>query len=225
MVTDDKSLTYLASYLNKQVLKKYKLKYLIFTKAYDDNDLINKIEYLLKTYNKPFIIKPSGGSGGAGVMHISSSVISEDIKQILEESKKEFFTKFTKDRNPYPYTIQEMADFSLINWKGAKHTFDIRIYLAQKDNLIIPIGGLARIARGVYSGGVHKEEFVVNLSGYDGQIEVERGVGFSHETSRILNLKSKDFINMFCIGCVLFKGIVERYYEIVNFSEWDKIFK
>ena len=225
MVTDDKSLTYLASYINKEILKKYKLKYLIFSKAYNDKDLINKIEYLLRKYKKSFIIKPRGGSGGAGVMHIPYSSTLEYIKGILEESKEEFFTKFTKDRNPYPYTIQEMADFSLINWKGAKHTFDIRIYLAQKENLIIPIGGLARIARGIYSGGAHKEEFVVNLSGFDGQIEVERGVGFSFETSRILNLKSKDFVNMFCIGCALFKGIVENYYEIVNFSEWDKIFK
>ena len=65
-----------------------------------------------------------------------------------------------KNRNPYPYTIQEMADFSLIDWRGGKHTFDLRIYMAQKAGKIIPIGGLARIARGEYRGTLNKEEFV-----------------------------------------------------------------
>ena len=38
-ITDDKSLTYVASYLNKNVLKKYNLKYLIFNKAHDEQNL------------------------------------------------------------------------------------------------------------------------------------------------------------------------------------------
>jgi len=223
LITDDKSLTYLASYYYKKELAKYNLKYLLFTKAYNEEDLINKIKFLLREYKQSFIIKPSGGSGGAGVMPISEFEAPSNIRKIIKESKEEFFAKFMKTRNPFPYTIQEKADFSLIDWKGGKHTFDLRIYLAQNKKKVIPIGGLVRISRDNFINGLNKQEFVVNLSGYNGQIEVERGIGFSRKSCEILNLTSEDFINMFCIGCVLFKGMVQNYKKIVKFSNWDKI--
>lgn len=225
-ITDDKALTYLASFFAKEVLEKYGLKYLLFTQARDDEDLINKIKYLLEKYRRPFIIKPNGGSGGAGVIPLSPELIKsrEDaIKNLIKQSKEEFFKKFMRNRNPFPYTIQEMADFSLINWKNSKHTFDLRIYLAQKNDEIIPIGGLARIARGIYEGSLNKQEFVVNLSGYEGQIEVERGRGISRENGKLLNLNRDDFVNIFSIGCVLFVNIIKNYKKIMNFSNWDKI--
>ncbi len=224
-VTDDKSLTYLASYFSKEMLMKYNLKYLLFTKAYSEKELVEKLKYLLNKYQRPFIIKPSGGSGGAGVIPVSKSEDPLNIKKIIEESKKEFYAKFMDNRDPYPYTIQEMADFSLINWREGNHTFDLRIYLSQREGKVIPVGGLARIARNEYSGrgSQNKQEFVVNLSGYNGQIEVERGIGFSEKNCQLLNLTKDDFVNMFCIGCVLFTSIVENYEKIINFSDWDKI--
>jgi hypothetical protein len=222
-ITDDKSLTYLASFLSKDILKKYNLKYLLFTKAFNEKDLIEKLNYLIKKYKRSFIIKPSGGSGGAGVIPVSKSEKSTNIKKIIRESKREFFAKFMKDRNPYPYTIQEKADFSLISWRGGTHTFDLRIYLAQNNEKVIPIGGLARIARGNFTVGLDKQEFVVNLSGYDGQIEVERGIGFSEANCKLLNLSEEDFVNMFSIGSVIFANIVKNHNKIMNFSEWDKI--
>ncbi|MFW9895833.1 MAG: hypothetical protein ACFFD7_08515 [Candidatus Thorarchaeota archaeon] len=222
-ITDDKSLTYLASSLCKKILEEYRLKYLLFTKAFDELDLIQKLKYLIKTYNKSFIIKPSGGSGGAGVIPVSKDENPNNFSRIINASKNEFFTKFMKNRDPFPYTIQEKANFSLIDWKGGAHTFDLRIYLAQNNGLVIPIGGLARIARGNFTLGRDKQEFVVNLSGYNGQIEVERGVGFSKRNCKLLNLSEKDFVNMFCIGCVLFTNIVKNYSKIMNFSKWDKI--
>lgn len=221
-VTDDKSLTYLASFFCKDILEKYNLRYLLFTKAFDEKDLINKLKYLIKRYKKSFIIKPSGGSGGAGVFPVSEDEKPANIEKIIRESKKEFFAKFMKDRNPYPYTIQEKANFSLINWRGGTHTFDLRIYLAQNKERVIPIGGLARISRGNYTVGLDKQEFVVNLSGYDGQIEVERGIGFSESNCKLLNLSEEDFVNMFSIGCVIFSNIVKNHKKIINFSEWDK---
>ncbi|MHA2399872.1 MAG: hypothetical protein ACXADU_13420 [Promethearchaeota archaeon] len=224
-VTDDKSLTYLASFYCKELLQKYKLKYLTFTKAFNEKDLIKKLNFLTTKYDKSFIIKPNGGSGGAGVMPVSKDNIKADVKAIIEESKNEFFAKFMKTRDPFPYTIQEKANFSLIDWKEGKHTFDLRIYLAQYKGLVIPIGGLGRIARGNYIKGLDKQEFVVNLSGYDGQVEVERGIGFSKETCKLLNLEEEDFINMFCIGSILFANIVKDYNKIVNFSNWDKNFR
>ncbi|MFW9875630.1 MAG: hypothetical protein ACFFG0_21210 [Candidatus Thorarchaeota archaeon] len=223
-VTDDKSLTYLASFLSKDILRKYNLGYLLFTKAFNEKDLIDKLSYLLKNYNKSFIIKPSGGSGGAGVIPVSKHEKLSNLKDIIELSKNEFFAKFMKNRNPYPYTIQEKANFSLIDWGGGKHTFDLRFYLAQNKGMVIPIGGLGRIARGRFTDGVEKEEFVVNLSGYDGQIEVERGIAFSNKTGALLNLKEEDFVNMFCIGCAIFANIVRNYSQIVCFSKWETIF-
>jgi hypothetical protein len=222
-VTDDKSLTYLASFLSKDILKKYNLRYLLFSKAFDEKDLIKKLKYLIKRYKKSFIIKPNGGSGGAGVIPVSKDENPTNFQKIIRESKEEFFAKFMNDRNPYPYTIQEKANFSLINWRGGTHTFDLRIYLAQNKKRVIPIGGLARIARGNFTVGLDKQEFVVNLSGYDGQIEVERGVGFSKSNCKLLNLSEEDFVNMFSIGCVVFANIVKNHKKIINFSEWDKV--
>ena len=222
-ITDDKSLTYLASFFCKDILKKYNLRYLVFTKAYTEKELSDKLKYLIKKYQKPFIIKPSGGSGGAGVMPVSKDEDHNGIQNIIFESKKEFFAKFKKNREPYPYTIQEMADFTIIKWKEGHHTFDIRLYLAQRDGIVIPIGGLARIARGEYHGTLDKQEFVVNLSGFNGQIEVERGLGFSKRNSEILNLSLDDFVNMSYIGCTLFTYISNNYHKIMNFTNWDKI--
>lgn len=222
-ITDDKSLTYLTSFFAKDLLEKFKLKYLFFTKAFNEKELINKIKNIINIYKKPFIIKPNGGSGGAGVIPISPEQDMSKINDLIEISKTEFFNKFSKNRDPYPYTIQEMAKFSLINWKGGKHTFDIRIYLSQINGQIIPIGGLARIARGNYTGSLNKEEFVVNLSGFDGQIEVFRGKGISEGNSKLLNLEIEDFVNMFCIGSILFVNMVKNYKKIVEFSNWDQI--
>ena len=223
-ITDDKSLTYLASYYAKDILEKYNLKYLLFTKAYDEKDLIEKIKYVLLTYKRPFIIKPNGGSGGAGVIPIGPDEDPNNIQNLIEQSKKEFFKKFMKNRDPYPYTIQEMAQFSLIDWMGGKHTFDIRIYMSQQeDGVITPIGGLARIARGHYHGTLDKQEFVVNLSGFDGQIEVFRGRGISTENAELLNLTFDDLANVFSIGCALFVSMTKNYQKIMDFKDWDKI--
>ncbi|MFX1277466.1 MAG: hypothetical protein ACFFAT_20805, partial [Promethearchaeota archaeon] len=88
---------------------------------------------------------------------------------------------------------------------------------------ITPIGGLARIARGNYHGTLDKQEFVVNLSGFDGQIEVFRGRGMSSDNADLLNLTLDDFVNIFSIGCALFASITKNYMKLINFNEWDKI--
>ena len=223
LITDDKSLTYLAEYFAKEELEEFRVKYLVFGKAMDKNDLLDKMEYVVKNYNKNFIIKPSGGSGGAGIFPIKYNEDPSNFEAIIEDSKNEFYGKFLKNRTPYPYTIMEMANFSLIDWRNGKHTFDLRIYLSQRDGKIIPIGGLTRIARNSYSGTLDKQEFVVNLSGYDGNVEVERGLGISPKMRDLLNLSDEDFIDMFCIGCVLFSTMIKDYDKIINFSDWSKL--
>ena len=69
-----------------------------------------------------------GGSGGAGVIPIGPDTDLDHLKDLIEESKQEFFAKFMKNRDPYPYTIQEIAEFSVITtpWaenENQKHTF------------------------------------------------------------------------------------------------------
>lgn len=226
IITDDKSLTYLAQYLNNKNLERFNIINFLFSKAFNETELVEKIKSAVRQYKKPFIIKPYGGSGGAGVMSIFPDEINKNpsrIETIIKNSKEEFFAKFMKNRNPFPYTIQEMADFSLIDWRGGKHTFDIRIYLSQINGKIIPIGGLARIARGNYINGLNKEEFVVNLSGFDGKIEVDRGIGLSKKAAELLELDTNHFVDMFCSSCIIFKSIIENYKKIMDFTDWEKI--
>ncbi|MBY9017327.1 MAG: hypothetical protein KGD66_00705, partial [Candidatus Lokiarchaeota archaeon] len=188
-------------------------------------ELLQTLLILINKEQKSFIIKPSGGSGGAGVLIVSQSQNKKGIRSIIKTSQKEFFDKFGDHRNPFPYTIQELADFCLINWKGGKHAYDLRIYVAQIRGIIQPIGGLARISRGSYIKGENKQEFVVNLSGFNGQIEVTRGLGFSEPNASILNLQREDFVDLFCISCIIFKNIVTNYEKIISFSNWEKIIK
>ncbi|MBY9002789.1 MAG: hypothetical protein KGD73_02350 [Candidatus Lokiarchaeota archaeon] len=224
-ITDDKSLTYLASFFTKNLLSKFNLKHLMFTKCFSEGDLIQKLLFLIKKEQKSFIIKPNGGSGGSGVLVVSKSQNKKNIIRIINESQEEFYDKFGDQRNPFPYTIQELADFCLINWRGEKHTYDLRIYVAQISGIIQPIGGLARISRGSYINGEKKQEFVVNLSGFNGQIEVTRGLGFSKPNANILNLQQKDFVDLFCISCIIFRNIINNYEKIITFSNWEKIIK
>jgi len=224
-ITDDKSLTYLASFFSQEVLSEFNLKHLMFTKCFSEKELLRKLLILINEEQKSFIIKPSGGSGGAGVLVVSQSQNKKGIRRIIKNSQKEFYDKFGDQRNPFPYTIQELADFCLINWRGGKHTYDLRIYVAQIRGIIQPIGGLARISRGSYIKGEKKQEFVVNLSGFDGQIEVTRGLGFSKSNASILNLQREDFVDLFCISCIIFRNIVNNYEKIISFSNWEKIIK
>jgi len=226
LTTDDKALSYLAKHYVNDILEQYNIAKFLFTRAFNEKDLIDKIQLAIQQYNRPFVIKPHAGSGGAGVMPIFPDKIKQNtskIKRIISQSNKEFFAKFMKNRDPYPYTLQEMADFSLIDWNGGKRAYDLRIYLSQIGRKIIPIGGLARIARGAYVSGIKKEEFVVNLSGYDGKIEVERGLGLSEKASEMLNLEIDHFVDIFCNSCIIFKSIVENYKKIINFSKWNQI--
>ena len=63
----------------------------------------------------------------------------------------------------------------------------------------------------------------VNLSGFDGVIEVERGQGVSKKNSKLLNLSIDDFVNIFCIGCVMFVSMAKNFQKIIKFSDWGQI--
>ena len=95
-----------------------------------------------------------------------------------------------------------MDNFDLIDWKSNKRTFDVRVYIIQKDGMFIPVGGEGRVAKADYTGGLNKEEFVVNLTGYQG-VDIERGIAFSEAGLKALDISKDDLVDMFCASCTL----------------------
>ncbi|TFF86553.1 MAG: hypothetical protein EU551_01205 [Promethearchaeota archaeon] len=221
-ITDDKSSSYLAMHFGRDMLKKYRIRHLKFGKAFNQVEMEKYLKKIITEFNKNYIIKPCGGSGGAGIQPITSETTVNDINEILKKSRKEFHKKFDIKRTCYPYTIQEMADFSLINYKNSKRTFDIRVYVVQNKGRLIPVGGVARIARLPYHGTLEKEEFVVNITGYKGP-EVDRGLGFSKEALEQLNMTEEDLIDIFCASCEVFNICVDNFKRISSFNKWDTL--
>ena len=221
-VSDDKANTYLAVNWAKEKLDKYRVQQLAFSKSKDPYELELTLEKIIQEGQKNYILKPLGGSGGAGIQPISPSFSVDRAGDIIEKSIFGFYKKFDARRNPFPYTIQEMADFCLIDWNNSKRTFDLRIYLVQKDGIIIPVGGEGRIAKYPYTGTLKKEEFVVNLSGYGG-VDINRAAPFSKEGLSTLNLDEADLVDMFCASCEVFNSIITNYKDIMEFSSWRDI--
>jgi len=221
-ITDDKANTYLTLNFINETLKKFRILNLKFYKASDPFNLEKIIDMVIQNSKKNFIIKPYASSGGVGIQPVLSKNSKEQVSEIMQKSISEFYEKFDSWRTPFPYTIQEMVNFSLIDYLNSKRTFDIRIYIIQKDGIFYPVGGQGRIAKYPFTGSLKKEEFVVNISGYGG-IDTDRVIPFSEEGLKILNLSEEDLADMFAAGCYIFKGIIENYNKVMNFSNWDKL--
>lgn len=218
-VTDDKFNTYVAEYYGQDLLSQYNIHLLKFGKVSNRSHLESTLQKLRLT-NQSFIIKPFGGSGGAGILPILNTAPLEDIPMIIDQSIAEFHQKFASQRDPFPYTIQEMASFNLINWKGSQRTFDIRIYVAQHNGSIIPVGGEARIARAPFTGRFAKNEFVVNICGEWG-VEFDRAYALSESALQTLHMSIDDLTDLFCASCQLFKIICENHQKILAFDQWN----
>ena len=219
-VTDDKASTYVATYLGYDILKKYRIHPLQFARVFSKE----KLEELMKSINKTnrnFVLKPFGGSGGAGIKPFIQNTSIEQIPKIIEGSIFEFHQKFDKSRDPFPYTIQEMAQFNLINWKNSKRTFDLRINVIQQDGDLIPVGGSIRVAKAPHTGKFTKDEFIVNICGNWG-VDFERALGISPKILKLLDLTEEDIIDIFCAACQIFSIICNNYNEIISFNQWDK---
>ena len=132
-VTDDKANTYLAAYFGQKILNEYRVQPLQFKKVIDPYFLEGSLEDVITENQKNFVIKPFGGSGGVGVQAILTKHSKDDIPQIMGKSISDFYDKFDPRRNPFPYTLQEMAQFELIDFKETKRTYDVRIYVIQQD--------------------------------------------------------------------------------------------
>ncbi len=221
-VTDDKANTYLAAKLGKNILKEYRIDPLFFGKVTDPYYLEEYLQQILSEKKKSVVIKPFGGSGGAGIQAILKDTKVSQIPEIMSTSISDFYNKFDTRRNPFPYTIQEMADFSLIEWGGAKRTYDIRINVVQQEGYIYPVGGTIRIAKAPFTGTYQKDEFVVNICG-DWGVDIERVVALSPEGLNSVGLNEDDLTDLFCAACQIFKIITEKYDEIMAFNKWDSV--
>ena len=185
-LTDDKFLTYNVLKTNEILLNSLGVYSLPAWHSNNVSELETKCKELLKDY-PALIIKPLAGSGGAGVQMIDNNT---DIKSIIHKSILEFREKFNKQRNPFPYTICEKISPEPANWNGELHNYDLRIYLTRKNNKVIPLGGMARIAMKPITDN-NKKGIVVSLSGYKG-LDAERGIGFSRDLLKMLHLNEID---------------------------------
>ena len=220
-VTDDKANTYLAAKLGNNILKEFRVDPLLFGKVNDPFHLEEYLGQVLTRLKKNVVIKPFGGSGGAGIQPILKNTNLQQITKIMSNSISDFYKKFDTRRNPFPYTIQEMAKFALIDHEGAKRTYDIRIYVVQKDGEIYPVGGNGRIAKAPFTGNYTKDEFVVNICGEWG-VDIDRVLPLSPEGLKTMGLNEDDLTDLFCASCQIFKIITEKYNEIMAFKDWDK---
>lgn len=209
--TDDKSLTYEAVNIAADDLKKYGVYPLDYWIAENEKELIRVCKEKIEEIGE-VVIKPYGGSGGCGIDVINKE---SDVESKVKNSLDEFYSNFGEERNPYHFTICEKVNFCPITWGGTRRNFDLRIYVARKDNELVPCGGLARIALEPLSKVQQKKSFVVNLSGYDG-IDVDRGLGISEKALDVLELSKNDFVDLFSASVLLFKNITENHEKIIN---------
>ncbi len=205
-ITDDKALTYEAvqRYIDK--LSGFGIEPIKCWRAKDRDQLFDFSRRALDELPE-IIIKPYGGSGGAGIDVIADK---KEIDSKIKRSVDHYSKKFGYERNPYPYTVCQRVKATPIDWREGKHLFDIRIYVARNNDRIVPIGALSRVSLEPYTGVLNRKSFVVNLSGYKG-VDTSRGLGISKSTLDILNLSTEDFVNMFTAASILMAEISNNY--------------
>lgn len=205
-VTDDKSLTFEAVLREKEKLKKFGVEPIKYWRARDKAHLTELCLEGLRVF-PDIIIKPYGGSGGAGIDIIRKA---DEIEDKINKSVAHFHEKFGIDRNPYPYTVCQRVTSTPVDWKGNKHQFDLRVYVARAENRVVPVGTMVRIALEPYTGILKRKNFVVNLSGYGG-VDTDRGLGISTESLKLLNLTEEDFVNIYLSSCTVMAYINNNY--------------
>jgi hypothetical protein len=204
-VTDDKSSTYEAIERARDMLVPHGMYPLRFWRAWSREELEQLCEEK-RSEGDGLIIKPCQGSGGAGVLPVLADSI---VPEVVEDSLGEYRAKFGRRQNPFPYTVSEKINPRKATWRGHRHNFDIRVYVARQGDTLIPVGCLFRLApkpdRGTYS----KDSLIVNLSGYGG-IAIERGLGLSEDDLEIVHLEEEDVVKVFAASTLLMAAIARQ---------------
>jgi hypothetical protein len=152
------------------------------------------------------IIKPFQGSGGAGVLPILED---SSVPEVVESSLGEFYAKYGHRHTPFPYTVCEKLNPHKATWRGNRHNYDIRIYVARQGDLLIPVGCLFRLAPQPDRGTYDKGSLIVNLSGYGG-MAIERGLGLIGESLEIVHLEEEDIVKIFAASTLLMAAITHQ---------------
>jgi hypothetical protein len=152
------------------------------------------------------IIKPFRGSGGTGVLPILPDSTVEDV---VTDSLGEFRAKYGHAHNPFPYTVCEKINPCKATWRGNRHNYDIRVYVARKENTLAPAGCLFRLAPKPDKGDYSKDSLIVNLSGYGG-MAIERGLGLTEQSLETVHLEEEDIARIFAASTVLMAAIAHQ---------------
>ena len=205
-VTDDKYLTYAAIERARDLLIPHGVYPLRFWRAWSREELEHICEEK-RSEVEGLIIKPYGGSGGAGVLPI---LADSTVAEVVEDSLGEFRAKFGRRQNPFPYTVCEKINPRKATWRGNRHNYDIRIYVARQGDRLIPAGCLFRLAPKPDKGTYSKDSLIVNLSGYGGRIATERGLGLSEEGLEAVHLEEEDIVKIFAASTLLMAAIAHQ---------------
>lgn len=204
-VTSDKFSTYGAIEGARDLLIPHGMYPLRFWRAWSREELEQICEEKRSEVDG-LIIKPYGGSGGAGVLPVLTDSM---VAEVVEDSLGEFHAKYGHRYNPFPYTVCEKINPRKATWRGNRHNYDIRIYVARQGDTLIPVGCLFRLAPKPDKGTYSKGSLIVNLSGYGG-IAVERGLGLSEESLETMHLGEEDIVKIFAASMLLMAAIARQ---------------
>jgi hypothetical protein len=203
--TGDKFSTYEAIERVRDILVPHGVYPLRFWRAWDRDELVEKCETGLSEVDG-LVIKPFQGSGGAGVLPLLED---SSVPEVVENSLGEFHAKYGHRNTPFPYTVCEKINPRKAIWRGNRHNYDIRIYVARQGDMLIPVGCLFRLAPQPDKGTYSKGSLIVNLSAYGG-IAVERGLGLIQESLDIVRLEEEDIVKIFAASSLLMAAITHQ---------------
>jgi len=212
-ITDDKALTYLAVQQAASLLRNFNVEPIAFKRANTRGKLSTVLHEILGEIPE-VLIKPHGGSGGSGIDIITSK---NHIEPKIESSIKHYHSKFGPKRNPFPYTVCQRVNATPVDWNNALHHFDIRVYVGRRNDRIVPLGALMRVALEPFAGCFNKKSFVVNLSGYEG-VDTDRGFGLHPNSLTLFDLTKSDFAQMFAAACSLVAYINNNYANLLKLA-------
>jgi len=203
--TGDKFSTYEAIERARDILVPHDMYPLRFWRAWGQDELVETCEAALSEV-EDLVIKPFQGSGGAGVLPILKD---SSVPEVVENSLGEFYAKYGHRNTPFPYTVCEKINPRKAIWRGNRHNYDIRIYVARQGDTLIPVGCLFRLAPQPDKGTYSKGSLIVNLSAYGG-IAVERGLGLIQESLDIVRLEEEDIVKIFAASTLLMAAITRQ---------------
>jgi hypothetical protein len=204
-VTGDKFSTYDAIERARDLLTPHGLYPLHFWRAWSREELEQICEEQ-RSEMDGLIIKPFQGSGGAGVIPV---LPDSTVADAVDDSLGEFYTKYGRRNNPFPYTVCEKIKPRKATWRGNRHNYDIRIYVARQGDVLIPVGCLFRLAPQPDKRTYSKGSLIVNLSGYGG-IAIERGLGLTEESLETVHLEEEDIVKIFAASTLLMAAIARQ---------------